>query len=158
MRPRKSPSDSKVEVQMTPMIDIVFQLLIFFVMSFKIIESEGDLAIKMPAEGTIESNDVRDNFIVPLQVTLLSGQRGELSSIRCNGERLADVGQLRQHIDALVQSGSSELQIDLACDDDLHYEHMMAALTAVSGKREKGQIVPLVKDVRIRKNASRLRI
>ena len=38
----------EIELQMTPMIDIVFQLLIFFIMTFKIIAPEGDFNIKMP--------------------------------------------------------------------------------------------------------------
>ena len=38
----------KIELQMTPMIDIVFLLLIFFVMTFKIVAAEGDFNIKMP--------------------------------------------------------------------------------------------------------------
>jgi biopolymer transport protein ExbD len=38
----KSRVPNKVELNMTPMIDIVFQLLIFFIMSFKIAAQEGD--------------------------------------------------------------------------------------------------------------------
>ena len=41
-------TDEKIELQMTPMIDIVFQLLIFFIMTFKIVAQEGDFNIKMP--------------------------------------------------------------------------------------------------------------
>ena len=40
--------EEKIELQMTPMIDIVFQLLVFFIMSFKIVAQEGDFNIKMP--------------------------------------------------------------------------------------------------------------
>ena len=39
----------KIELQMTPMIDIVFQLLVFFIMTFKIVSMEGDFNIRMPA-------------------------------------------------------------------------------------------------------------
>ena len=42
--------DEKVEVQMTPMIDIVFQLLVFFIMTFKIVSLEGDFHVKMPRQ------------------------------------------------------------------------------------------------------------
>jgi biopolymer transport protein ExbD len=40
--------NEKVEIPMTPMIDIVFQLLVFFIMTFKIVSQEGDFNIKMP--------------------------------------------------------------------------------------------------------------
>ena len=35
-------------LSMTPMIDIVFQLLVFFVMTYKVTVMEGDFNIKMP--------------------------------------------------------------------------------------------------------------
>ncbi len=36
---------------MTPMIDIVFLLLVFFLFSFKIVVQEGDFNIRMPVAG-----------------------------------------------------------------------------------------------------------
>jgi biopolymer transport protein ExbD len=48
MKMRKN-TEAKVEQNMTAMIDVVFQLLTFFVMSFKVAAMEGDFNIKMPA-------------------------------------------------------------------------------------------------------------
>ena len=48
IRNRDDRSEDKIELQMTPMIDIVFQLLVFFIMTFKIVTQEGDFNIKMP--------------------------------------------------------------------------------------------------------------
>ena len=48
IRNRDSRVDDKIELQMTPMIDIVFQMLVFFIMTFKIVTQEGDFNIKMP--------------------------------------------------------------------------------------------------------------
>ena len=42
--------EQETNLQMTAMIDIVFLLLVFFVMTFKIIAPEGDFNIKMPAQ------------------------------------------------------------------------------------------------------------
>ena len=39
----------KIELQMTPMIDIVFQLNMFFLFTFKIVLPEGDFNIRMPS-------------------------------------------------------------------------------------------------------------
>jgi biopolymer transport protein ExbD len=47
----KSRSNEKVEMQLTSMIDIIFLLLIFFVMTFKIAAQEGDFNIRMPIGG-----------------------------------------------------------------------------------------------------------
>ena len=43
--------NEKIELQMTPMIDIVFQLLVFFIMTFNVVAQEGDFNIRMPAIG-----------------------------------------------------------------------------------------------------------
>ena len=48
IRHTTSSGQDKIELQMTPMIDIVFQLLIFFIMTFKIVAQEGDFNINMP--------------------------------------------------------------------------------------------------------------
>ena len=44
----RSGDGEKIETQMAPMIDVVFQLLIFFMLTLKIIEPEGDFSISMP--------------------------------------------------------------------------------------------------------------
>ncbi|MFP6658896.1 MAG: biopolymer transporter ExbD, partial [Pirellulales bacterium] len=48
---RKASGSDKVELQMTPMIDIVFQLLVFFILTFKVVAQEGDFDIRMPVMG-----------------------------------------------------------------------------------------------------------
>jgi len=47
---RRTPKSEKVELQMTSMIDVVFLLLAFFVITYKTPEVEGDFAIRMPVE------------------------------------------------------------------------------------------------------------
>ena len=39
---------SRLQMNMTPMIDVVFQLLVFFIMTFKIVALEGDFNVRMP--------------------------------------------------------------------------------------------------------------
>ncbi len=58
MRIRKTGSGlgDKIELQMTPMIDVVFQLLIFFMFTFKIATQEGDFNVKMPIAGGAAMN------------------------------------------------------------------------------------------------------
>ncbi len=44
----RSSGPTKVEIPMAPMIDIVFQLLIFFMLNLKIVAPEGNFNINMP--------------------------------------------------------------------------------------------------------------
>ena len=48
MKIRHADHRDRITLQTTPMIDIVFQLLVFFIMSFKIVLPEGDFNIRMP--------------------------------------------------------------------------------------------------------------
>ena len=55
-RARKQHKPEKLEMNMSAMIDVVFQLLIFFMLTLKIIEPEGDFNINMPASGQPSQN------------------------------------------------------------------------------------------------------
>ena len=48
MKLRHKGEAEKIETQMAPMIDVVFQLLIFFMLTLKILAPEGDFNINMP--------------------------------------------------------------------------------------------------------------
>jgi biopolymer transport protein ExbD len=67
MRKRRSAllGAEELEINMTPMIDIVFQLLIFFVLTAKFIEHEGDLRSYLPKDrGTSASQPKIENLDV----------------------------------------------------------------------------------------------
>src|SRR5438034_7818661 len=74
----------KVEQQMTPMIDIVFQLLTFFVMTFKIASEEGDFNVKMPLG--ITNGFPQDQL--PLQVRLSATPEGRLRDLQFNSKSI----------------------------------------------------------------------
>ena len=82
MQIAKSGPEAKVEMQMTPMIDIVFQLLTFFIMSFKIVAAEGDFDIKMPLAAKREG--LPPDTLPPMKVRLTASSGGQLSKIKLN--------------------------------------------------------------------------
>ena len=145
-------TQSKVEMLMTPMIDIVFQLLTFFIMSFKIAAQEGDFNIKMPLasprEGMPNENDV------PLKVKLTAGPGGNLAGIQMGDRRFENFSQLQQAVIGMVGKDSgpgkaSTQEVELDCDYNLRYEEVVSAVTAVSGYVTRdGQIVKLVEKLK----------
>ncbi|NLX25634.1 MAG: biopolymer transporter ExbD [Lentisphaerae bacterium] len=42
--------DAKMELQISPLIDVVFLLLIYFIVSAKILQPEGDIPFQLPAQ------------------------------------------------------------------------------------------------------------
>ena len=127
---------------MTPMIDIVFQLLIFFIMTFKIVALEGDFNVKMPIAAPDASVPDIDP-LPPMKLRLRAAANGDIASIIL-GERSFDSfdgpeNSLHGYIMSLVDGDAGpgenfpEAEIELDCDYHLSYEHVVKAITAVSG-------------------------
>jgi biopolymer transport protein ExbD len=138
----------KLELSMTSMIDIVFLLLVFFVMTFKISAQEGDFNVRMPLKGDGAQADTTQ---LPLKLRLRSNGEGNLQEIVLN-ESMSfgrDWERLRGYVVELVgdRSGPTddegpEVEIDL--DYDLHYVHVIEAITAVTGYRSGNDVVRLI--------------
>ncbi|MBT8046124.1 MAG: biopolymer transporter ExbD, partial [Pontiella sp.] len=61
----------KLELQIAPLIDVVFLLLIYFMVSASLIKKEGDISFILPA--TVASTDV---VTIPLEVLIEIGEDG----------------------------------------------------------------------------------
>lgn len=151
----KKQSD-KIELQMTPMIDIVFQLLVFFIMTFKIVAAEGDFNIKMPI-GAPREGLPDPNQLPPMKLRLRADSNGELVQMQLNqkGFKREDWGALRGYIIGVLgddrgpMSIQDSAEVELDCDYNLHYEHVIDAITAVSGYRDDNdKIVKLVEKIK----------
>jgi biopolymer transport protein ExbD len=139
-----------VRLDMTPMIDVVFQLLAFFLMTLRIATQEGDLALHLPREGASPGPPARDGLA--LHVKLLADSTGELKGVELNGQRLDSIDDLHHRVRLLLgdeRSSVSSSEAHLYCDSRLAYAHTIAAVTAVTGVRQSdGEILPLAARVR----------
>jgi biopolymer transport protein ExbD len=150
-----SSSPEKVEVPMTPMIDVVFQLIIFFLFSFKIVLPEGDFSIRMPTAAAARSIEMSETLPTPL--VMKAGANGELAEMRLGGRSFGNAPdaflKLHQQIRGMVNDAggpgtASDLEIELDCDYDLNYEHVMRAITAITGYIENGQPHKLIERIK----------
>jgi len=137
-------------LQMTPMIDIVFLLLVFFIMTFQIVATEGDFRVAMAAAQ--RAGDPPPTVDLPVRLRLTATADGGLASIRLGDRVVADHAELRQHVRELVQSAGgveTRLKIDLVCDHHLNYEHVIDAVTACRGYLDQqGRLVDLIRQIR----------
>ena len=140
--------DERNELPMTSMIDVVFLLLVFFIMTFKISAQEGDFNVKMPKPGEGVASESTD---LSLKLRLTADDTGQLSEIVLNDNLsfAKDWGAVRAKIVELVgdEAGPSdedgpEVEIDL--DYNLHYIHVIEAITAVTGYRTGDDVVKLI--------------
>ena len=157
MKIKKPSGDTKVEQQMTAMIDVVFQLLTFFVMSFKVAADEGDFSIKMPLSAASKSASIDEPETPPLKLRMIADVTGNLSSMRLNSTPLpAQDGwnALRSRVIDLVGkpapgSGANGAEVELDCDPQLKYNYVIEAITAVSGQPTgDGGFIKLVEKVK----------
>jgi biopolymer transport protein ExbD len=149
--------DEKVELMMTPMIDIVFQLLVFFIMTFKIVSPEGDFNIKMPLAAPSEGIP-DDSQLPPIKVRLRAAESGRLHSVLLGANTLNPKRpfdelrlQMRGIIDDAGGPGSVSAQateVELDCDYNLRFEYVIDAITAVSGYVTEDGIVKLVEKIK----------
>jgi biopolymer transport protein ExbD len=148
----------KIEIPMTPMIDMVFQLLVFFIMNFKVVDQEGDFNIKMPLAGSAVISQP-ENLFGEMVLTLSANGDGDLAGIVLNvGGIDTEYSSLKEVRDFIISNvpttpGADDQapQVELNCAPNLKYSHTVDAITAVSGWiNERGEVVPLVEKIKFR--------
>lgn len=155
MRLRIRNTEHACKIDMTPMIDMVFQLLVFFIMSLKISTPEGDFNIKMPLNAPSEGVP-DDRQLPPIKIQLKADASGNLTNIQMNDRALGtQFDVLRGQIMGLVGddrgpgSVAETAEVELDCDYHLRYEFVIKAITAVSGYvTGDGRVVKLIEKIK----------
>ena len=160
----KKNSGEGVQLNMTAMIDIVFQLLVYFILTFKVTALEGDFSINMPT-----ASDTTNDMIEPLDQTiyvkLVPGEVG-MSQIEVDygidrqvfsSERMFQ--ELRTYIKGIVlqaddPSNTTQNEVEFDIDRDLQYEFTVMGIESVTGEPVgNGQITTLIEKVRFKDNS-----
>jgi len=155
MKIRHTGREDKIELQMTPMIDIVFLLLIFFIMTFKIVLPEGDFNIRMPSPA---SNVTAQPSETPtLMLRIKADPNGKLAGLQLDNQPFGNGPQAFVQLHAYIRSliadeggpGSADDQeIELDCDYNLDYGYVVKAITAITGYVENGQQHKLIERIK----------
>lgn len=153
---RRALPETAVDLNRTAMIDIVLQLLIFFVMTPNIAAPEGDLSMRMPMHEPRLFEPYRGEIYAcetsPIRLTLSAAPDGSLAGLRLENTWVEDFDALRALILNTVNAAGgpdkADLEVELACDDDLHYDHVIQAITAIRGRIERGRVQQLIRRVK----------
>ena len=139
MKIRRKTDETQVKVEMSAMIDIVFQLLIFFMLNLKIVADEGDFDINMPIGAAAPDADMTPK--VEYKVRLLADDEGNLRDIQVGQNSLGnDVPACFQRLNNDVRSWaasggtySDDLEVEIDADYQLHYQYVIKAVSACTG-------------------------
>ena len=140
---------------MSSMTDLVFLLLIFFVMTFKIVELEGDFSVRMPLAGS--DSMTMDPTDLPLKLRLQADENGKLTTMSLNEINLGtDFDQLRANVVELIGTtapveGEDGPEIEIDTDYNLRYEYVIRSITAVSGYKQGNEVVKLIEKIKFAK-------
>lgn len=150
LNPRQAPSHrpeppEEVMFPVTPMLDMAFQLLAFFVLTFQAPSAETHLDLHLPAtplampgapKGKAEplpSRRVDTDLENDLFVRAEADDLGDLRSIRLGEATLPDLktlgDRLRRYVEILE---GRPLRVRLVADDHLRYEEAARVLAACS--------------------------
>lgn len=146
----------KVEPQMAPMIDVVFQLLIFFMLTFKIIAPEGDFNINMPIGAPTQQQ--QDDIQLPdIKVHLVAGPGGGLESVMLGRRNLGNDAQafarLNNEILKIIGKPGNpltkDIEVEIKADYGLHYDYTLQAVGACTGRRDsKGNLIRYIEKIK----------
>ncbi|OYW23634.1 MAG: biopolymer transporter ExbD [Planctomycetales bacterium 12-60-4] len=135
----QSPDNARVQVPMAPMIDITFQLLIFFMLNLVILAPEGEFQVQMlfPPAKTVD----RDWVPPVLKVRLQSDAAGNLTQVTLGNNNLgndaAAFDRLTGEIAKVVQPGNpltKDVEVEIDADYQLKYEYIIKAVSHCSGR------------------------
>ena len=155
---RKKTASARDEgLQMTSMIDVVFLLLIFFMLTFKIMPIEGDFTVMMPPS----ADELKPLPQAPLKIRIKSDSRGEISSLSLAGEKIPGNSfdtlhnKIVGHVGGLSGPGKNrahQFEVELDCDYKLKYDYVIKAITAatghVKGSGPNPQIIKLIETIK----------
>lgn len=134
-RKKKKHSQESVELNLAAMLDMAFQLLTFFILTFKPAPVEGEIALRMPQAsppvkasgaklGSKESDDPLKG-LDSLTISVASNAQGGIQSMDIEGQSLG-IDNLEGRLKSLLSDEKSTLkQVVIQVGSGLRYDALM---------------------------------
>lgn len=156
MKIRRHEADGKIDIPMAAMIDVVFQLLIFFMLTLKIIAPEGDFNINMPIGAPANA---ATQMPLDIKVRLEANPDGSLRQLYFGGRALGNdvpmcFERLNNEIAQIAGASrgfSDDLEVELDADYNLHYRNIVKAISACRGRMVGDRQVTYIEKIKFAK-------
>ena len=143
MKVSKNKLPDKVDIPMAPMIDIVFQLLIFFMLNLKIVAPEGNFNINLPI--TAPSQTQKEDVNLPdIKVGLRSDRDGKLTQLTLGSKNLGNDAaafdrlnkEILQIIGRPLNPLTKDVEVEIDADFETHYHYVVTAISKCTGRMD----------------------
>ena len=149
MARRKIPSDGKITLPITPMLDMTFQLLFFFIMNFNPADLEGQMDMSLPSEDVkANKNDKPDPNVAPpktpepefpsdltvqVRTQNAEGSEGGISAIFVKGidgkeDPVNGLDGLKKYLEDKRATVTHKEAIKIRGDNKLRIKHLMKVM------------------------------
>ncbi|MHC4777732.1 MAG: ExbD/TolR family protein [Planctomycetota bacterium] len=121
---KDSKKSEAPEMSMTPMIDVTFQLLIFFMVTSKFKTLEGKLDAYLPKDRGMDNIRIEEKPL-PVRVVLrwnptIQRCKVYVGQVLCNYDD-AGISRARSRVKAIKQTGTDTAEIDASGDVPMHW-------------------------------------
>lgn len=128
--------NKKAELQITPLIDVVFLLLIYFMVTASLVKKEADLSFILPAK--VES---QDPILLPIEVLI---EVSDLGEITINGIVFGETGvglddlvsELLSYKEA-AEASRSDFIVNILPDDKAKHGRIISVMDACASAEVK---------------------
>jgi biopolymer transport protein ExbD len=140
-RRRRRKGKEEVELNLAAMLDMAFQLLAFFVLTFKPNPVEGQFSLRLPPPAPVTNvggqaqagSDVTDTDPVAaldsLIISVIGDQAGNISSLAIGEGNLANLQQLETQLRIVLSDPSTKFeQVIIQVGDTLRYNELMRVI------------------------------
>lgn len=138
---KKKPSEGAVKLNLAAMLDMAFQLLTFFILTFKTPPMEGQVTLRLPRPeaimtqpggekpGSDTSNDAAPKGLKTLTISLTSTPTGGLESMAVGEGGVNNIQQLETRLKAVLADPTTPFeQIIIQVGSKLRYEELMRVI------------------------------
>jgi biopolymer transport protein ExbD len=152
----KRKDDTEVKVPITPMLDMAFQLLTFFIMTYRPAPTEGQFSMNLlPAQKAVEINKEQPKDAAPtmdaslrtLTTTLRAGENGKIGEMTLNDKPMPGIAELKTELESFVNDPISSFdQAVINVDPNLKYSEVVKVIDVFSSLKDPtGKPKPLTK-------------
>lgn len=127
------PEADEPELSVAPLIDMVFLLLVYFMVTCSLVKSEGDLSIRLPgALAQAQSVDMLDEQIVEITANgdvFLNGKRFDHAASQDLPELYATLIRYKQS----CENNKTKDMITIQAADDTEHQRLIDVMNACAG-------------------------